>query len=310
VTDKITWPDNKQFAFSIFDDTDYASVENVGPVYSFLDDLGITTTKSVWPIKGMDQPRCGGATCEDSAYLEWLQSLQKRGFEIAYHGATFHTSARADIDRALERFRELFGQNPRSMANHSENRENIYWGSRRLTGANRLAYNLLTGFRYSRKYLGHVENSPHFWGDLCRERVKYVRNFIYPETNTLKACPSMPYHDPSRPYVNYWFAASEGPEIESFNRTLSEQAQDELEIEGGACLMYTHLACGFCDNEVLNRRFTELMTRLSKKNGWFAPVGTLLDYLLEKRGRRIITPAERRRLERKWLAHKIRVGRS
>lgn len=310
MTDKITWPDHKQFAFSIFDDTDYATVENVRPVYSFLADLGITTTKSVWPAEGDDRPRCGGATCKDVAYLEWLRSLQKLGFEIAFHGATFHSSVRTDIDAALQRFKDLFGQYPRTMANHSESRENIYWGGSRLTGFNRLIYNLLTGFRYRRKYLGHVENSPYFWGDLCRDRVKYVRNFIYPEVNTLRACPLMPYHDPARPFVNYWFAASEGPEIESFNRTLNEQAQDELEIEGGACIMYTHLACGFYDNGALNRRFTELMTRLGKKNGWFVPVGTLLDFLLEQRGHVVISPTQRRSQERKWLAHKMKVGRS
>jgi len=307
---KIIWPDQKQFAFTIFDDTDYATVENVGPVYSFLADLGFTTTKSVWPTRGSEQPRCGGATCEDAAYLEWLQSLRKRGFEIAYHGATFHTSVRKDIDTALEKFSESFGQYPQSMANHSENRENIYWGSSRLSGFNRLAYSLLTGFRFDRKYLGHVDSSPYFWGDICREKVKYVRNFIFPEVNTLKACPVMPYHDSARPFVNYWFAASEGPEVESYNRTLSEPGQDELEAEGGACIMYTHLACGFYDNGALNRRFSELMTRLSNKGGWFVPVSTLLDFLLEQRGHQIITPAQRRRLERKWLTHKIKVGRS
>ena len=56
----------------------------------------------------------------------------------------------------------------------------------------------------------------------------------------------MPYHDPDRPYVNAWFAASEGADVTAFNRCLSEEHQDRLEAEGGACIMYTHFASGFC----------------------------------------------------------------
>ncbi len=48
------------------------------------------------------------------------------------------------------------------------------------------------------------------------------------DINTLKVCPFMPYHDPDRPYVNYWFAASEGPTIDRFNSMVSEENQDRL----------------------------------------------------------------------------------
>ena len=49
---KITWPDGKAFAFTIFDDTDFATVEKVGPVYSLLADCGLRTTKSCWVVRG------------------------------------------------------------------------------------------------------------------------------------------------------------------------------------------------------------------------------------------------------------------
>ena len=65
--------------------------------------------------------------------------------------------------------------------------------------ADRLAhglYNLLTRFRNRGKYRGHVEGDPYFWGDLCRQKIKYYRNFTFRDINTLKACPFMPYHDP------------------------------------------------------------------------------------------------------------------
>lgn len=34
---RIDWPDGKAFAFTIFDDTDFPTLDNVGPVYALLD---------------------------------------------------------------------------------------------------------------------------------------------------------------------------------------------------------------------------------------------------------------------------------
>ena len=102
-----------------------------------------------------------------------------------------------------------------------------------MSGLNRLVYNLLTKNHNSDISYGHVQGSPYFWGDICRENIKYVRNFVFAETNTLEMCPIMPYHDPQRPYVNYWFAASEGRDFDSFTKCISEQNQDRLEEEGG-----------------------------------------------------------------------------
>jgi hypothetical protein len=48
--------------------------------------------------------------------------------------------------------------------------------------------------------------------------------------------------------------------------------------------MYTHFASRFLENGRLNGRFKILMQRLSKMNGWFVPVTTLLDYILHARG--------------------------
>jgi hypothetical protein len=73
--------------------------------------------------------------------------------------------------------------------------------------------------------------------------------------------------------------------------------------------MYTHFF-GFQSDAGLYARFKKLMTRLSKKNGWFVPAGTLLDFILETRGNHILTSSERARLERRWLFHKLRTGTS
>src|SRR5262245_48590889 len=120
------WPDGKAFAFTIFDDTDSQTVGNVGPVYSLLADLGLRTTKSVWPLRGDKTPRNGGSTCEDTDYLRWVLNLQRQGFEIALHNVTFHTSPRDFTIRGIDRFRDLFGHYPYSMANHTGCQEDIY----------------------------------------------------------------------------------------------------------------------------------------------------------------------------------------
>jgi len=302
--EKVSWPDGKDFAFTVFDDTDLATLDNVRDVYAFFTDCGFRTTKSVWPICGNETPKVGGTTCEDDKYLQWVLRLKEQGFEISLHNVTYHTSHRDETNRGIEKFYELFGHYPYSMANHTGCGESIYWGNYRLTGFNEAIYNLFRNVNKGR-FQGHIESSPLFWGDLCQKKIKYVRNFVFGDINTLKMCPFFPYHDQRRPYVNYWFASSEGAKVNSFVSTLAEKNQDRLAAEGGACIMYTHLACGFYENGRLHPRFKSLIERISKMNGWFVPVQTLLDYLLEVRGHHDITDRQRRTLERKWLMYKI-----
>ncbi len=309
--DRINWPNGKRFAFTVFDDTDLTTLQTGPALYGFLYDLGIVTTKSVWPIKGKGVPFFEGATCADSRYLEWVNTLKSQGFEIALHNATFHSSPREDVLRGLEEFKYMFGQYPNVHTNHTHCADAIYWGPERVTGANRLVYNLLTRFNHHGEYLGSAEGSKYFWADRCSEHIKYVRNFVYSDINTLRECPTMPYHDADRPYVNYWFASSEGATCRSFCKTLSEKNQDKLEEQGGACIMYTHFgSSGFHQNEHLEPTFVRLMIRLSQKDGWFVPVSTLLDHIQSQRGPHVITGCERNRLERKWLMQKSLRGTS
>jgi hypothetical protein len=307
LTSRIQWPDGKDFAFTIFDDPDWDSVENVAAIYPFLRDIGLRTTKAVWPTNGPGRPKIGGATCDEKQYLKLILDLKKEGFEIALHNVTHHTSTREQTAQGIERFYTLFGHYPYSMANHSGCQESIYWQSARVSGVQRLIYNVLNLKLNGRNNgsQGQIESSPLFWGDLCREKIKYVRNFVLGDINTLKVCHGMPYHDPTRPYVNYWFAASEGANINSFNAMMSYKNQDKLKRDGGACIMYTHFANGFLENGTINKRFKEQMERMSRLNGWFVPVRTLLDFILQVRGSYVITPSERNDLERRWLWHKI-----
>ena len=304
----ISWPDGKAFAFAIFDDTDLATVANVGPVYEFLDSLGVRATKSVWAVAGPGTPAFGGATCDDPDYLAFVLDLQRRGHEIASHGSTYTTSPRDLTRRSLDRFRELFGHDPMTMANHSGCDESIYWGSERVSGLNRHIYDFVTRGHRRGVFRGHVVGDPLFWGDLCKERIRYVRNFTFLEVDTLAACPEMPYHDPDRPWVNHWFAATEGRDVEQFVSQLSDANIDRLEAAGGACIMYTHLAAGFVRDGVLDPRFVDRMTRLASRAGWFASTVEVLDHLIAQRGAAILTARERNQLERRWLLSKFRVG--
>jgi len=304
----VLWPGGKSFAFTIFDDPDSQTLEGGREVYALLEDLGFRTTKGVWPIRGTGKPSDHGGTCAEADYRAWAQELQRKGFEIGLHNATLHTSERAETRLGLETFAEYFGDGPITMAQHYYCDENIYWADQRVSGLNRLLYNVLTQDRNRDRSHGHIAGHAEFWGDLCRERVRYMRNFTFSETNTLRACPWMPYHDPERPYVNYWFASAEGATLQPFLERISEANLDRLEADGGACILYTHFGLGFWDGK-LQPQFLKAMKRVARRNGWFVPVSQLLDYLLAQRGgQSVLQAAERRTLERRWLLHKVRFG--
>ena len=158
--------------------------------------------------------------------------------------------------------------------------------------------------------MGHVPESPLFWGDICRDHVTYVRNFVYRDINTLKACPYVPYHDASKPFVQQWFAGAEGASLPAFVATLAEANQQRLEDEGGLCIMYTHLGAGFYRSGRIDPAFERLMRQMAARNGWFAPVATVLDHLRASQGEWELGERERRSLEWRWLGEKIRARKT
>jgi hypothetical protein len=306
----VRWPEKKRFAFTIFDDPDGQTLETTRLVYSFLADLGFRTTIAVWPLGARRRPNSGGETCANRDYRRLVQALQAAGFEVGFHSATSHSSTRSETAEGLDAFERYFGRPPSSMANHY-NEEALYWGTARLTGAYRGLYNIMTLGRNEGRFFGHIEGDPRFWGDLCRERVRYCRNFVYEDINTLRVCPWMPYSDPLRPYVRQWFAASEGDKAPTFLRALVDRNQDRLEQEGGACIMYTHFGHGYVQNGRLHPEFRRTMERMARKAGWFVPVSTLLDHLASaRRQAAILSEAQRSYLERRWLWEKLFRGTS
>jgi hypothetical protein len=304
------WPDGKRFAFTVFDDPDGLTRDARLYVYPLLADLGFRTTRAVWPLGPLRECDFQGETCASREYLEDAQRFQQGGFEIAYHNAAPHTCSRAEIIESLDRFRDYFGGDPASMANHMVNTDSMYWGEARLSGLQRVIYNAMTRGRNQNRFSGHVEGSEYFWGDICRQRIRYCRNFVYRGINTLTACPVMPYGDPDRPFVREWFSAADGTDCPSFVSMIGEANQDRLESEGGLCILYTHFGKYFVEKNRVNPEFQRLMKRLASKNAWFAPVSEILDYLRQKNGPRVITTAQRARMERRWLFEKAFRGTS
>lgn len=304
----IPWPEGRPFAFTIVDDTDEASVELVGPVYDLLHDLGFRTTKTVWPLDPIGKPLLGGCSLQHPAYRDWILKLQRQGFEIALHGTADETSLRDRTRQGLDAFRDILGHDPVMHVTHNYQQEALYWGADRLDGSLRALYKLasrLNGPLHATT--GHLANDPRFWGDFCRDRIKYMRNYVFEEIVTTDADPLMPYHDPNRPYVRYWYSSSNGKTGTETCRLLSEENQDRLAQSGGACILYSHLAYEYLDGRKLRDDFRRLMTRLASLGGWYVPASTLLDHLGNVRGW-ANTPQHRRAyhaLQRRWLWERI-----
>lgn len=304
-----TWPGGKRCAFALFDDTDLTTLENGPPVYRLLTDLGIRATKSVWPLAPPGEGRVGGATLDDPAYRDWVLQLCADGHEPGFHNATDASSDRGRTEAALDRFREVFGHDPACGANHNGNAEAIYCGPNRLGGNRRRAYDALSGRRNQDRFHGEDEGSEWFWGDLCRDRVRYWRNFTFGDIDTLRASRgALPYHDPSRPYVRRWFSGTDAPHAPAMARFLTEANLDRLEASGGCCIAYTHLGAAFWEpeNGHLNLPARAGFERLARRDWWFAPVGEVLDHLTEQGFDTTLDPRALARLEWRWIRHKLR----
>ncbi len=138
------------------------------------------------------------------------------------------------------------------------------------------------------------------WGDLAGQ-ITYIRNLTFSGINLLRINPSLPYRDPRRPLIPWWFSASDAEDADAFNELISPTAQKALEREGGVCIVATHLGKGFTEAGRVNPETARLLRLLAARPGWFVPVGELLDWLRERRGGTPLLPAgEWRRMQWKW----------
>ena len=294
------YPEGGRFVFTILDDTDDATVDNVEPMYELLDSLGMRTTKTVWAndcppeLKGNF---FAAQTLRDPPYLALVRRLVDRGFELAFHNAAMGSSCRAQTEKALAFLHEEFGSIPKIHCNHAQNRDNIYWGTQRYrTGLLRRLATTFNCLRPGVSSEGSVEGSAYFWGDLCREHFRFVRGFSFARIDTRSLPPGGPYHDPMTPWVNYWFTTSDAPDVEHFKRLVARDGVERLARDGGVCILSTHLGKGFVRDGRIDPIVESTLRHIADLPGWFAPVSEVLEHLLERSGG-IITPSQRLHLE-------------
>ncbi len=299
---KVLFPGGKRCAFSVFDDTDVATLDSIRPMYDLLSQLGIRTTKSAWGI-GFDGPSnySGSDTLLNPAYAAYLQELDARGFEIACHGASMESATRTEIERSLANFVDIFGRVPRINAAHGRNRDNLYWG------ANRFAFPI-SRLLYSRfrsadgdHFQGHVANSPYFWGDLALKHFDYVRSFTFTGINLLAHNLPVVYRSCHTPFVRRWFLSNDAENVVEFNNLLRSRNQESLEQSGGLCIISTHFGKGFVESGQVNSVTRDLLEQLSRRECWFVPVSELLDFYVEKFGCPDLGGWRLLRLELKWF---------
>jgi hypothetical protein len=287
------YPYGKNFAFTITDDPDHTRLEKIKPLYDFLSEIGMRTTIAVWVKEasrsdGMPD-KSGiynfGDTCQREEYLKYIKELQERGFEIALHTVSGGNDLREVTEEGYEEFKRLFGNYPKINIMHSNNLENIYWGKKVLKTE---FFRTIIGLLYKRAnypYGGEDPQSPYFWGDILKGKTKYVRLWGTSSINTLKYNPSMPYHDPQKPYVNYWFSFSDGYLLPWFKKLISDNNIHKLVKERGTSIVYTHFTYFTKRDKAgvyhLDPVFKQQMEKISKqKDGWFVPTSLILDRLL------------------------------
>lgn len=281
---RLTFPHNKSFAFTIFDDTDNGSIATVGPVYELLEEIGILGTKSVWvyPPRGSD----AGGYLEDPEYLRWVLDLMTAGFEVGLHNVGDGDFSRREILYGLEQYLKLIGEQPRIHTNHVSNPDNLYWWDKRFVWpfrhAYRLAYTLASGSHAPRSG-GEDPSGDRFWGDEAKNHELYVRNLVFSGLNTLRVDPRMPYHINLKPWVHRWFSSSDGHNCQVFTDLIHPRNVDRLERQRGVGIVYTHFGDGFVDaNGLVDPDFeTRIRYLAAKQTGWFAPVSEVLDHLAE-----------------------------
>jgi hypothetical protein len=304
----VPWPQGRRFAFTILDDTDDATLENVAPVYTLLRECGLRTTKTAWPLACPEgsENYFAADTLQRPEYLEFVRSLVRDGFELASHGATMESSPRARTLLGLRWLERELGSHPRLYANHGENRENLYWGAKRFqTPPLRWLLSLLK-LGSQEAFSGEVEASEYYWGDVFREQFAYARNFTFAALDMSDVNPEMPYTLAATPCVKAWFSTTDAPDVDAFVDRVTREGLDRLEANGGVCIVSTHLGKGFAREGRVDPRVDEILRHVAGRSGWFVPVSELLDWLTAHgRGGRLGAFAQAR-LELRFLADQLR----
>ncbi len=277
---KLEWPKGKKFAFTIVDDTDNATIENIKPIYDLLHDLKLFTTKTVWVYPSRD--RFSGECLQDANYLQFIKDLKNKGFEIGLHGVGSGDFTREEILKGLQLYEDFLGEKPSMHINHAQNSHNLYHGNR---GGSKLLQWYAKRKAPNDSYYGEIKESKYYWGDWAKKNIKYTRGRTFEQINTLRQDPLMPYYDKDKlDSTNIWFSSSDGANVNLFNKLITEENVDQLVAKGGLCIVYTHFASDFYKNGKINEEFEQKIRYLASKDGWFVPASELLDYVIDQKG--------------------------
>lgn len=300
---KIVWPHNKDFAFTIIDDTDGATVENVRPIYEYFIKKNMRTTKTIWVYPPKDSFK--GETILDQNYLDFIKFIQKNGFEIQLHNVGSGDFKREEILAGLDIFKNKIGEYPTMQINHSRNKDNLYWGHERFGCILRFLFRKIKP--KSGHFYGDKNSSEYFWGDFSKQHIKFIRNRVFNGINTLKYDPLMPFKEKKKLYSNYWFSSSDGHTIKEFNNLISKDNIDKLKLEKGLGIVYTHFSCDFLSqNGTIDIEFKEKMDYLSSQNVWIAPASEILEYLLKLKRTETASELYLNILDAKWVFDRIK----
>lgn len=238
---KPVWlPGFYEMGMAITDDPDNGSFDQFKTMYDFLKHLRLPTTRAMWvyePTEATGTPalpiKFFGPVLTEKKCLDYCKMLHANGFEICLHGASSGNNSRERMINALEYLEKEIGPAITYIC-HSKNAENLYWDGKCV---NSRLFSTFLKLYINNACFGEVEGSNYFWGDLCKNKIQFIRLFRTRRVNTLAFNPSMPYHDLHKPYVNYWFSATKG----YLSRLLEPKEIDRLCNEHGASIMYQYL---------------------------------------------------------------------
>jgi hypothetical protein len=299
----MNWPKKKEFAFTIIDDTDNSNINNIKPIYDYLASKNIKTTKTVWVYPSRDI--FTGQTLQNNNYYKFIKLLKSDGFDIQLHNVGSGNFSRTEIIKGLDEFKQKLGKYPNMHINHCSNADNLYWGHKRFGMILRKTMQIIEGSK--KRFYGDEINSNYFWGDIAKEKIKFIRNRVFNGINTLKYDPKMPFREKRKIFSNYWFSSSDGHNLKQFNNLVTKSNIDKLKREKGLCIVYTHFASDFVDQQgKLDEIFKENINYLSKQNGWFVPANDILEYLLSQKKKDYVSSSYINKLDLRWLIDKIK----
>ena len=299
----MNWPKKKEFAFTIIDDTDNSNINNIKPIYDYLTSKNIKTTKTVWVYPSRD--RYTGQTLQNNNYYKFIKLLKSDGFDIQLHNVGSGNFSRTEIIKGLDEFKQKLGKYPNMHINHCSNSDNLYWGHKRFGMILRKTMQIIEGSK--KRFYGDEINSNYFWGDVAKEKIKFIRNRVFNGINTLKYDPKMPFREKRKIFSNYWFSSSDGHNLKQFNNLVTKSNIDKLKREKGLCIVQTHFASDFVDQQgKLDEIFKENINYLSKQNGWFVPANDILEYLLSQKKKDYVSSSYINKLDLRWLIDKIK----